>query len=138
MKLFSWLLLIGILPVGALEPMPINEPAKSDWIFENFDALERLQDSLLKIPDDFPKDARKDVLKTAASKIKHGMSFKIVLALLGLPHEVIDIRAGSGPVDLPATYWRYRLKDTGEIFQLRFQLNKNLDDEIVTGMSFSR
>ena len=127
-----------MLLISQFGPVPRDEPARSDWIVENYPQIKRLQNRILFIPNQFPKSARRNVDKAIASSIIPGMSYKVVLATLGLPHEVAEQSGGSGPVELPSSYWSYKLENSEEILKIEFRINDNLDDAIVKASAFNR
>lgn len=117
---------------GDEEVIPPNEGSKRDeWIIKHYDELLKRQSDLLRLPKEYPKEAIRRISPDLAAKIQVGTSFKIVLAVFGLPSEQETESGGSGPVRLPQSWWTYTLED-GSKLRLTFQFDKSLNDLVVT------
>jgi len=128
----SGLLILSAWSRGDETAIPPDEGAKrDDWIFEHYTDLCTRQFELLRLSKDYPKEAVRPVSPDLAAKIKIGTSFKIVLAVLGLPTEQHNETGGSGPIKLPESWWIYTLTD-GSQMRITFQFNKTLSDVVVT------
>lgn len=103
-----------------------NDPwERQVWISENYSKLKELQFSMLKLPADYPRESSRSVSKELAEAVGHGSSFKVVLAVLGMPHWHGNESGGSGPPTMPKSWWVYNLPDNN---QVSFTLN--LDDSL--------
>ena len=86
-------LLLGTLDAcpPTLGPVPAG-PEREEWIAEHMRELEKLRQTFLRIPEGAPKTATRPTTVEMVDSVKTDESYKVVLAVLGIPH----IREGQG------------------------------------------
>ena len=118
--------------------VPKNEPQRSEWISENINDIVRSQNRILEISNDVPDEAKKILLLKSADGVKLKVSFKIVLAILGVPHKVIEPKGGSGPVAIPMTSWIYNTSNSDLKIVVNLQINDEINDALVRSVTVKR
>lgn len=117
-------------PATEKEIPPQDTLEYAEWISANMDDIRKRHNEILNLPENHPKEAIRQLSPELVEKIQVGMSYKTVLATLGMPTEQVNGGGGSGPPEPPRSWWSYALNDNSQ-FRLTFQFNSTFSDIVV-------